>query len=36
MWLREKAGPPETYRRDAELIDEFKREMEGGDLVRMF
>jgi len=28
----EKRGPPDTYRRDAELIDDFKREMEGGHL----
>ena len=27
-----KRGPPETYRRDAELIDEFKKEMAGGEL----
>ena len=27
-----KRGPPETYRRDAELIEEFKKEMAGGEL----
>tara|TARA_B100001996_G_scaffold343067_1_gene298032 strand:- start:2580 stop:3590 length:1011 start_codon:yes stop_codon:yes gene_type:complete len=27
-----KRRPPDTYRRDSELIDEFKREMEGGHL----
>ena len=30
--VAEKGGPPETYRRDAELIEEFKQEMESGDL----
>ncbi len=30
--VMKKAGPPETYRRDAELIEEFKKEMEGGHL----
>jgi hypothetical protein len=30
--VAEKRRPPDTYRRDAELIDEFKREMESGNL----
>jgi hypothetical protein len=30
--VAKKRGPPETYRRDAELIEDFKREMEGGQL----
>ena len=30
--IAQKRGPPETYRRDAELIEEFKQEMQSGDL----
>ena len=30
--VAQKRGPPETYRRDAELIEEFKQEMQSGDL----
>ena len=30
--VAKKRGPPDTYRRDAELIEDFKREMEGGQL----
>jgi ribosomal protein L37AE/L43A len=30
--VSEKGGPPDTYRRDAELIEEFKKEMQSGDL----
>ena len=31
----QKRGPPETYRRDAELIEEFKQEMQSGDLTNV-
>ena len=30
--VAKKSGPPENYRRDSELIEEFKREMQSGDL----
>ena len=30
--VAQKRGPPDTYRRDAELIEDFKREMQSGDL----
>lgn len=30
--VAKKSGPPDNYRRDSELIEEFKREMESGDL----
>jgi hypothetical protein len=30
--VTKKSGPPENYRRDSELIEEFKREMKSGDL----
>ncbi|NCF97085.1 MAG: hypothetical protein GWP21_04105 [Euryarchaeota archaeon] len=30
--VAKKSGPPDNYRRDSELIEEFKREMQSGDL----
>ena len=30
--MAKKSGPPDNYRRDSELIEEFKREMQSGDL----
>ena len=33
--VAQKRGPPETYRRDAELIEEFKQEMQSGDLTNV-